>query len=509
MKIKLNILITGLLIFSAQGKVDDSPRERLEKPNILFILIDDFGWNDVGYNGSTFYETPRLDQLASEWIRLDYCYTPSPMCSPTRTSILTGKNPARHGVTQWLPGRDTFYGLPDQTANVYCPTPLSKGIKESEVTLGEAFQSAGYETAFMGKWHMGKFKVTGGPANHGYAFTQAVIEENGCDMFYPFRGHPEYFPNAKKGDNFTDLLTDAAIDFVTADREKPFYLHLCHFAMHHPIGSKPELREYFEQKRAALPVLENDRIQTDHMHKPQKFRQDDPEYAGELATLDENIGRLVDALKAAGQYENTIIVFTGDNGGRTSYHREHPTSVQPLRAGKTFVYEGGLRTPLLIHLPKYSGTKTIDVPVSSMDFYPTLLDLAGLPLKPEQHLDGVNLAPLFDGKTIEREPFVWHFPHYQHEGSYPSSAIRMGDYKLIHDYFYDDEQLFDVVNDPYEKNDLAARHPERTKRMKEQLMAYLKNAGAYLPVAPTAAEIESMRLGAIKDAKKNRRKKKK
>ncbi len=356
-----------------------------QKPNVLFILIDDFGWKDVGYNGSTFYETPRIDALSKEWMRFDNCYTPSPMCSPTRASILTGKNPARHGITQWLPGRDTFYGAQGETPAVYCPTPLPRGINAGEITLGEAFQEAGYETAFYGKWHMGKFRATGGPVKHGYASQKAVIEENGCEMFYPFRKHPEYFPNAKKGDNFTDLLTDAAIDFVTAERDQPFYLHLCHFAMHHPIGSKPELRERFAKKRAALPSSEKETVTPDHTHHPQKFRQDDPEYAGELMTLDENIGRLVDALKAAGHYENTIIVFTGDNGGRTSYHREHPTSNQPLRAGKTFIYEGGLRTPLLIHWPGHgvdgAGGKITDVPVTSMDFYPTLLEMAGLPLK--------------------------------------------------------------------------------------------------------------------------------
>ncbi len=327
--------IYGLFLAST---VFASPAFAKKQPNVLFILIDDFGWKDVGYNGSTFYETPRIDSLANQWMRFDHCYTPSPMCSPTRVSILTGKNPARHGVTQWLAGRDTFYGRKGETPRVYCPVPQSSGIKDSETTLGEAFHEAGYETAFYGKWHMGKLKATGGPKNHGYDSQLAVIEENRCKMFYPF-GDKKYFPDATAGDNFTDKLTDAAIDFVTVDRDQPFYLHLSHFAMHAPIASKPELRAKFEAKRKALPLLEQERMLDDYSHQPHRMRQDDPEYAGELATLDANIGRLVDALKAAGQYDNTIIILTGDNGGRATMNLPHSTSLQPIRGGKTFLFD--------------------------------------------------------------------------------------------------------------------------------------------------------------------------
>lgn len=450
-------------------------------PNVLFILIDDFGWNDVGYNGSTFYETPRMDALAAEWMRFDRCYTPSPMCSPTRVSILTGKNPACHGVTQWLPGRDTAFVREGETPRVYCPPPPSPGIGDDETTLGEAFQQAGYETAFYGKWHMGKLKETGGPKNHGYSSEKAIIEENRCSMFYPF-SNGGYFPDAKEGDNFTDLLTDAAIDFLTAPRDRPFYLHLAHFAMHDPIGSKPEVRTRFKAKSRTLPPLEEDRVLDDYGHSPQKVRQDDAEYAGELATLDENIGRLVDALKATDQYDNTIIILTGDNGGRTSYFKAHPTSIQPLRTGKTFVFEGGLLTPLLIHWPGHSQAGMhSSVPVTSMDFYPTLLDMVGLPPRPEQHVDGLSLVPLFKGESLERDTYYWHFPHYQGEGSYPASAIRVGNYKLIHNYHHDDVLLYDVVNDPGETRDLAEEMLGKAEAMDRKLMEYLGQAGAYIP----------------------------
>lgn len=461
------------------------------KPNVLFILIDDFGWMDLGYNGSTFYETPRIDELAREWMRFDACYAPSPMCSPTRVSILTGKNPARHGVTQWLPGRDSEsprYVRKGEHPRVFCPKPLSSGIEEKEFTFGEAFQKAGYDTAFYGKWHMGALKETGGPRNHGYDSEVAIIESNRCSMFFPFK-NPNYFPEAKEGDNFTDLLTDAAIEFVSRERERPFYLHLCHFAMHSPIESKAEWREHFESKAKALPSITNTEVLDEYAHKPQKLRQDDPEYAGELSTLDTNIGRTVEALKESGLYENTIIILTGDNGGRTSWFQDHPTSNQPLRTGKTFLFEGGLLTPLLIHWPGHSkpGMST-QVPVTSMDFYPTLLEMAGLDLLPEQHLDGVSLVPLFSGEEIPNRDLVWHFPHYQGEGSYPASAIRSGDFKLIRNYHHDDCLLFNVKVDPGETVDLFPTMLERAEELEGALTQFLSESGAVIPKEKTERE---------------------
>ncbi len=466
------------------GPLDAYSATRLstpDRPNVLFVLIDDFGWNDVGYNGSTFYETPCLDAISQEWMRFDRCYTPSPMCSPTRVSIITGKNPARHGVTQWLNGSDRYFVREGEQPRVYCPLSQSLSISEQETTLGEVLKEAGYATAFFGKWHMGRFEVSGGPAKHGYDTQRAVIEGNRCSMFYPFRDQ-SYFPDAKQGDNFTDLLTDAAIDFIIQKRDKPYYLHLSHFAMHAPIGSKPDLRAKFHQKSEALPELAQDRELDPYSHKPQKLRQDDAEYAGELATLDRNIGRLIDAIKSAGQYENTVIMITGDNGGRSSYHQKHPTSIRPFRTGKTFLFEGGIRTPLLIHSPHHTKVvRTVTTPVTSTDLFPTILQLAGLPLIPFQHVDGVSLVPLLDGRTIPRDTLYWHFPHYQGEGSYPASAILIGDYKLIRNYHHGDELLFNLAEDPYEKNNLARAVPDKVEVMHEKLSTYLEEVGATLP----------------------------
>ncbi len=474
-KIFSTLLLVALGALSSLAKVSE------QQPNVLFILIDDFGWRDTGYNGSTFYETPEMDALSKQWARFDHCYTPSPMCSPTRLSILTGKNPARHGVTQWLSGTDKAFGKKGEEPRVYCPKPQSPGIKKEEITLGESFQEAGYETAFYGKWHMGKLKATGGPKAHGYDSTKAIIEENAARMFYP-KGKNRYFPNAGKEECFTDLLTDSAIQFVSKDRNQPFYLHLCYFAMHAPIASKPELRKRFAEKASSLPSISPDRVLDTHGHKEQKLRQDSPEYAGELFNLDRNIGALVKALKEKDIYNNTIIVLTGDNGGRSAYFRSDPTSNRPLRTGKTFLFDGGIRTPLLIHWPKHSQPgRIIDTPVVSMDFYPTLLDMAGLPLNPEQHLDGVSIAPLFKNVRLSDRSFYFHFPHYQGEGSYPASAIRKGDYKLIRNYHHNDTLLYNIKNDPSESVDLSTSHPAKVTELRAELEGYLKKSGAYIP----------------------------
>ncbi|MGI9429355.1 MAG: sulfatase/phosphatase domain-containing protein, partial [Bythopirellula sp.] len=250
----------------------------------------------------------------------------------------------------------------------------------------------------------------------------------------------------------------------------------------YPIATSPELRERFEKKKETLGITTAQTHLDDYSHIPGKLSQDSAEYAGELFNLDANIGRLINALKTSGQYENTIIVLTGDNGGRSTVNKENATAITPLRAGKTFVFEGGLRTPLLIHWPGHSKAgMSSSTPVTSMDFYPTLLEMAGLPQKPQQHVDGVSIAPLFERKTLERETLYWHFPHYQGEGAYPASAIRVGDYKLVHNYHHNDVLLYNIANDPNETDNLAYSMPEKAKALNEQLMAFLDEAGAYIP----------------------------
>lgn len=467
-------IATLLFLVGLIGCLDAA--QNSQRPNILFILIDDLGWMDMGYNGSTFHETPYLDQFSKDAMRFDSAYTASPMCSPTRVSIITGKNPARTGITQYLPG---WYSKQFRTI-----TPIStQYMSKEEYTLGMAFKDNGYNTAFMGKWHMGPLDF-GGPKEHGFDTTAAIIEANKCSMFYPFRDVP-YFEDAKEGDYFTDKLTDTAIDYLNEqkDADRPFFMYLAHFSMHAPIEAKQELYEKYEKKRAKLPPVEN--LKDPYSHKLLKARQDDPHYAGELENLDENIGRVINALKENGQYENTIIVFTGDNGGRVSIwiNQAHPTSNQPLRAGKTFVFEGGIKVPLIIHWPGVTQPgMTSGIPVNSADFYPTFLAMASIQERKQKNIDGISIAPLLKGKTLDREEMYWHFPHYQGEGAYPSSAFRQGPYKLIHNYHYDHDLLFNLETDPYEAHDLLDQKPDLAAAMRIRLIESLHAVSAKMPI---------------------------
>jgi len=462
-------------------------QQRDERPNFVFVLVDDFGWMDVGYNGSTFYETPRIDAFAAKGVRFNRAYASSPMCSPTRVSIMTGKSPARTGVTQYISGW--------RSSKFKYIAPLTKlYMTRREKTLGEAFQQHGYDTAFMGKWHMGNF-THGRPEDHGFDFSRAVIESNRCSMYFPFRG-VQYFDDQKEGDYFTDKLTDEAIKYLQrqAGAGEPFLLYLAHFSMHAPIGSKPDLRRKYERKldRLTPPSVDSIGAPERFNHKNVKSRQDDPEYAGELENLDYNFGRVLDALEEFDLDENTVVVLTGDNGGRSSMWEKfpHPTSVKPLRGGKTLVFEGGIRVPTVVYRPRAAKLGTqIDVPIISADFYPTLLEMAGLPLEEQQHLDGVSIAPLIEGRTIGERNLYWHFPHYQGEGGYPASAVFDGKYKLIHNYHFEEYSLFDVVVDPYERNNLAADRPGIVERLKRDLNARLQGVGAQLPVKNTSADI--------------------
>ncbi|MEM7396699.1 MAG: sulfatase/phosphatase domain-containing protein [Verrucomicrobiota bacterium] len=262
--------------------------------------------------------------------------------------------------------------------------------------------------------------------------------------------------------------------------------------MHAPIESKADLRRKFQKKKAMLPALTEDeaRVRDPFSHKPIKARQDDPEYAGELANLDENIGRLLRGLETAGVAGNTVVIFTSDNGGRSALEwHGHPTSVQPLRGGKTFLFEGGIRVPLIIRWPGVTQPGSVcKTPVISMDFYPTLTNLAGVAVESKK-LDGVSLIPLLKGQAIQRTDLFWHFPHYQGEGAYPASAIRSGSYKLIrHDHF-DRDQLFDLARDPNEKNDLFEEEKDRAKAMGEKLKRRLDTMGAHRPVKNTRDDI--------------------
>jgi arylsulfatase A-like enzyme len=389
---------------------------------------------------------------------------------------MTGKYPVRVGITDWIPGTN------DKNAPLKTPA-IANQLALEEVTLGEAFKEAGYATFFCGKWHLG---------GEGFSPTEQGFEKNiaGSHAGHPYSGYfsPYKLQNIEdgpKGEYLTDRLGSEAVKFLEGRKAdpRPFLLYFAFYTVHTPIQPKKELAAKYEQKRTqsglkeAPPIAEKD--------AESRAQQDNPNYAGMVASMDENIGRVLDKLKEQGLEENTVVVFFSDNGGLCTVRKKGgPTCNLPLRSGKGWLYEGGIREPLLVRWPgaAQAGT-TCEVPVISTDFYPTMLDIAGLPPKPQQHVDGVSLVPLLKGGTkLERQAIYWHYPHYHGSGAKPGGALRCGDWKLIE--FFEDghSELYNLKDDLGEKTDLAGKMPEKVAELKKLLADWRAATGAKMPV---------------------------
>jgi arylsulfatase A-like enzyme len=433
------------------------------KPNVLIFFIDDLGWTDIGVNGSTFHETPNIDALAASGVNFKRSYSANPVCSPTRAAMMTGKAPQRVGITQWI-----------SSAKVSLPL--------SEVTIGEAFQEAGYRTGYVGKWHLGKQDHVQ-PNFQGFEYTVAVNRAGQpSSFFYPFAQgkRPSNVPDLqsyKEGDYLTDALTDKALGFIDQESDQPFFLCLSHYAMHTPIQAPAELVNKYKAKKLEMFGSSQPQMVEEKYHTLASVRQEDPTYAAMIENLDTNIGRVVDHLRERGILENTIILFTSDNGGLA--HRKRmvtPTSNAPLRSGKAWTYEGGIRIPTIFSWAGNIQPATSEVRIITMDMYPTLLDLAGLALKPEQHLDGQSLKPILagqDGPETKERVLAWTYPHVHGSGHRPSDAILSQDWKLIR--FQSDEptELYDLSSDIGETHNLAKQYPEKVQELVKQLDDWL------------------------------------
>ncbi|MAG93847.1 MAG: hypothetical protein CMJ48_08880 [Planctomycetaceae bacterium] len=422
-----------------------------QKPNVVFILADDLGGVDLNCYGNEVYHTPHLDRLAQQGMRFTNAYAASSVCSPTRASILSGKYPARLDLTIWLNGRSPARAK-------LLDAPFAEYLPLEEITIAEALKEAGYATASVGKWHLGKEPYY--PEKQGFDVNVAGTHSGSPAGGYHLPNRMN-LPGARKGEYLTDKLTDAALEFISESREKLFFLYLPYHSVHTPIQGKPELvKQYREQKERT-------------------GKDFDPEYAAMLHSLDENVGRIMTRLDELKLSENTLVVFFSDNGG---YHRV--TSNAPLRAGKGYSYEGGHREPLIVRLPGVVRAGSVcDEPVTSTDFYPTILAAAGLPLRPRQHMDGVNLLPLLKDSqaTLDRDALYWHYPHYSPQGGTPSGAIRGGDWKLI-EFFEDGTlELYNLADDPSETKDRAAELPDTVKELHDKLLAWRKRVDAKLP----------------------------
>jgi len=453
----------------------------MARPNIVFVLIDDLGWRDLGCYGSTFYETPNLDRLAREGMRFTNAYASCPVCSPTRASILTGKYPARVGVTQFIGGR---------AEGLLKDVPYLHYLPLEETSLATALRNQGYQTWHVGKWHLGDEDFY--PERHGFDVNRA-----GCSWGHP----PTYFSpygnprleDGPPGEYLTDRLTNEAIALIRHRGEKPFYLNFWHYAVHTPIQAPKDLIEKYRRKAAMLKIdqvpafLEGEYFPVAHKAQKKVTRrllQSDPAYAAMIENLDTNIGRLLQTLQDEGIAENTIVVFTSDNGGLSTAEGA-PTCNLPLAEGKGWMYEGGNRVCQLMRWPKGipAGTQC-HVPVTSTDYYATFLEACGAPSMPAQHCDGVSLMPLFRGeRSLPREAIFWHYPHYSNQGDTPASAMLSADgrWKLI-EYFEDSSiELYDLVNDLSETRDLSEAQPERAREMLAVLKAWQRSVLAKIP----------------------------
>ncbi len=470
------LIIFSALLLGCEQKVNKSSIESTPeqaKKNVLFILVDDLGWKDLGCYGSTFYETPNIDRLASQSAVFTNAYTPNPVCSPTRAALMTGKHPSRIGITDWIPGDDPkdrkFLGPSD-----FNQLPLQ------EVTLAETLKESDYKTFFAGKWHLGGEGYF--PENQGFD-----INKGGHHMGQPPGGYYSPYSNPKlsdgpDGEYLTDRLTDESMAFLDENGQDPFLLYLAYYTVHTPIqANRKHLAKFQEKRRGRSDNL----VLKDQEGKGQTVQnQNNAEYASMVYSLDENVGRLLDKLDELGIADNTLIILTSDNGGLTTTVKEwtSPTSVRPLRAGKGWAYEGGIRVPLIIKKPKNKTGKTIDTPVTSMDLFPTILDILSLKLKPKLHIDGLSLNPVLENKQDEvHDVLFWDYPHYHTSGWTPGKAIRKGDWKMI--YFYDNDiyELYNLKQDISEQNNLVEQYPEKVEELQRELDKIGEELGTVSP----------------------------
>ncbi len=421
---------------------------RRDKPNIIMILADDLGWADLGCYGNKFNETPQLDRLASQGMRFTQAYAAGAVCSPTRAALMSGQYQARFGLTAHIPGHwKPFEKLAEPPTALQMPLEI--------VTGAERLREAGYATGYFGKWHLG-----------GKGFGP---KEQGFDVAFEFNGHTvppaRQEPPGKEPKRAAEYLGDRAIAFLEQHRDKPFFVQLSYFAVHIPLDTTPELRKKYEAKP---------KVESYSCH---------PLYAGLLEEMDTSVGRLLAALDRLGLADNTLVIFTSDNGGLEREVGGWPGTLnRPLRNEKGSLYEGGIRVPLLIRWPGVTKAGSVcEAPVHSADFYPTFLEITKLTAPKDQVMDGVSLAPVLRDASarLGRDALYWHYPHYHH--SRPSGAIRLGDWKAIEFFDTGEVELYNLKNNISESKNLAAEMPDKAKELHNRLRKWRQDVNAQMP----------------------------
>jgi arylsulfatase A len=445
--------------------------QNVNPPNVVLVLVDDLGWADLGCYGSTYYETPNLDRLASQGMRFTNAYAACAVCSPTRAAVMTGRYPARLGVTDWIRARFQGSTVPADRKNpteyvggpgrrLLCP-PNALWMESDEITIAEILKEAGYTTCHIGKWHLGFDDWY--PDRQGFD-----VNIGGCDMGHP----PSYFDPysnprdggiptlapRREGEYLTDREADEAVGFISAHTEEPFFLYWAPYAVHTPLQAKAELIAKYKAK--------------------QPTHQTNATYAAMVESVDAGVGRIMNTLDQLDLAERTLVIFTSDNGGLLG-----PTNNAPLRSGKGYPYEGGIREPLIVRWPpRVPARSECNEPVTSVDYLPTICEAAGLAPPAHRPIDGRSIVPLLTGSGAwQRDALFWHFPHYRGKDVVPYSIVRAGDWKLIKRYEGKTYEVFNLRQDIGETNDLSDSMPEKVRELDEKLQAWLSSVRAKLP----------------------------
>ena len=466
-------VLPAAIILSSFFQTCNTIATKAGSPNIVMFVVDDLGQRDLGCYGSTFYDTHHIDHLATQGTRFTHAYASCPVCSPTRVSLITGRYPQRAGVTDYI-GAAQPEKWKRNTRHL--PASYVEQLPLEEISIAEALKAAGYATFFAGKWHLGGEGFS--PEDQGFDINMGGLSQGG-----PYGGK-KYFspygnsklPDGPDGEHLPDRLATEATKFIQSHQDQPFLVYLPFYSVHTPLMSRKDLQEKYEARRAALS-----RVDQFGEEPPRKVRlsQDHAVYAGMVEAMDLAVGKVLAKLDELELTENTLVIFTSDNGG-LSTSEGSPTSNLPLRAGKGWLYEGGIRTAGIIRWPGPSEAGQISsIPICSIDYFPTILEVAGLAQPEDRKIDGVSILTLLKSKAIfSPRPLFWHYPHYGNQGGAPGAAILEGDWKLIEWFDEPRTELFNLKTDPSETQNVAEENAARVMAMRASLRAWQNDVDA-------------------------------
>lgn len=463
------LLVALLSLVGAQ--IGCSPSEP-KRPNVVVFLVDDLGYMDIGANNpDCFYETPHIDGLASTGVRFTDGYAANPVCSPTRYALITGKYPSRVDATNFFSGK---------RSGTFNPAPLNNNMPLDEITIAQALKEKGYATLFAGKWHLGESEEYY-PQNRGFDINIGGHSRGGPytgnKYFSPFE-NPQMEVDSPEGDHLPDRLARDTATFIEENKDKRFLAYLSFYSVHTPLIGRPDLVEKYEAKAARIGGEEFGSEEQIFGDEPRRVRilQKHAVYAAMVEAMDEAVGKVMQQLEESGVADNTVIFFTSDNGGLAT-SEGLPTSNLPLRGGKGWLYEGGIREPWIIRYPGVTNAGTVsEEQISSIDLFPTIAAAAGV--KIDHPIDGLDLTPVLQGGTLGRQSLFWHYPHYSNQGGIPGAAIREGDFKLIERFEDGRVHLYNLKDDIGELNDIASQQPDRVAKMRARLHDWYQEVDA-------------------------------